>query len=244
MVTNQSSIDSIETVAQPARLRRGRWFLPGLTSTLLAAVLAGFAPTFYLRPLFHHDTTLPMYLIVHGIILTAWYGMLVAQSFLVATGRTNLHRRFGVSGAIIAGLVVPVGLLVTARMVPAGLAAGREPNELGIIVIANALNQTVFTAFVTAAMVWRRKFDWHKRLLVAASVMISMPALGRLHLSPAGTLVLFLGLLAALWLYDHRTLGRIHRATVVVTVVMMADIVTLLALLQTPAVQAVVNALK
>ena len=244
MVTNQSSIDSIETVAQRARLRRGRWFFAGLTSTLLATVLAGFAPTFYLRPLFHQDFTLPLYLLVHGLLQTVWYSLLMTQSFLVARERADIHRRLGVAGVVIAALIVPLSVLVTMRMVPRGIAAGYAPSELGPIIIGNALVLVVFVVFVTMAVMWRRRLDWHKRLIIGSSVLMLMPALDRLRWFPGAPLVPFFGLLAALWLYDYRALGRIHRATVVITVVIMTGFVTMQTLLQTSAVQIIVNALK
>jgi len=53
-----------------------------------------------------HGATLPAYLYMHGLALTAWFSLAVAQAALVAARRTPLHRKLGVAGLFVAGAVV------------------------------------------------------------------------------------------------------------------------------------------
>src|SRR5258706_441214 len=108
-----------ETPMKPAlvdRVRASRWFFPTASFVLLAAVIIGFAPTFYLRPPFAMRP-LPVYLYVHGTVLTTWFALVVVQTWLVAVRRTDLHRRLGVVAVFNAGLVVLLSAVVAVRAV-------------------------------------------------------------------------------------------------------------------------------
>src|SRR5215467_10641178 len=72
---------------------RSRFYL-GMSSALLLIVLAGFAPTLYLRAFFAVPV-IPASVWVHGLVLTAWFVAFFLQTALVAVRRTDLHRRLG-----------------------------------------------------------------------------------------------------------------------------------------------------
>src|SRR6185437_6956578 len=71
-------------------------------------VFTGFARTYYLKQLFG-TRSLPLLLHVHGLVMTLWFVLFLVQVRLVAAHRTDLHRRLGVFGALLALLVVAVG---------------------------------------------------------------------------------------------------------------------------------------
>src|SRR4029450_13282687 len=73
-------------------------------------VLAGFARTYYLKPFFHTPDLASPIVQLHGLVMTAWVVLFVTQISLVATRRTRVHQRLGVIGAVLAGLVVIVGI--------------------------------------------------------------------------------------------------------------------------------------
>jgi hypothetical protein len=84
---------------------RSRWFFIGAAGFLLLIVFLGFAPTFYLRPLFAPYVRLrpvPWYRYVHGALMTLWYVLFLIQASLVAGGRVRLHRRVGVAAGLTA----------------------------------------------------------------------------------------------------------------------------------------------
>ena len=79
----------------------------------------------------------------------------------------------------------------------------------------------VFTAVVATAIALRRHTQWHRRLMIGATIILMEPALGRLLPMPllgqalggwleAGVQLGFLGILAR---HDQKILGHIHPAT-------------------------------
>jgi hypothetical protein len=110
--------------------------------------------------------------------MTLWFVLLLVQVRLVAAHRPDLHRRLGVIGALLALFVVIVGAAtIIVRAKPhfrpghslAGLAF-----QLSILL--------VFAVLVTAAILFRRRRDFHKRWMLLASVSILMPAIVRIPL--------------------------------------------------------------
>ena len=77
--------------------KRSTFFLIA-SSLMTLIVFLGFLPSFYLRPYFR-DNGLPLHLIVHGVVMTAWQLLFLTQTILVARRRTDLHRRLGVVSA-------------------------------------------------------------------------------------------------------------------------------------------------
>ena len=79
---------------------------------MLCVVLVGFAPTLYLRAFFD-VRPVPIYLYVHGAMLTAWFIWLCVQTSLVAAHRVDMHRRFGVVGVVLGIAVLVISPFVT-----------------------------------------------------------------------------------------------------------------------------------
>jgi hypothetical protein len=179
-------------------------------------VFAGFARTYFLRSYFG-SPELSGLLHFHGIVFTAWLVLLVAQTSLVAANRTRLHRKLGVGGGVLAGLMVAVGVYTSLVRANAGAAPpGVSPLAFLTIPLGDML---VFSGLVGAGFYYRRRLDSHKRLMMLSTIAILPAALARLpfdFIQQAGPLAFF-GLayvfIAALGLYDWRYRGRIHPAT-------------------------------
>jgi hypothetical protein len=191
-----------------------RWFFPVVSGALLAAILVGFSPTFFLRSLFDVPP-MPAYLYVHGAVLTAWFVLVFAQTCLVAAHRVDLHRRLGVLTALVAVLVVPISTFVTLRAVPRLTAFGLGPVEIQNIVIGDLASLVFFSALVGTGLYLRRQPDVHKRLMIVSSLMFFGPVNSRLArlgfaLPMYALLLLPLVVPAA---YDLLVLRRLHRAT-------------------------------
>ena len=100
--------DSMSPKARVIGKRRERLFYTGMAIAVVITVFAGFARTYYLRPYFGTPSLTPL-LQLHGIIFTSWLVLLLTQTSLVAANRTDIHRRLGMAGAVIAVLMVLVG---------------------------------------------------------------------------------------------------------------------------------------
>jgi hypothetical protein len=191
-----------------------RWFFPGVSGGFLAALLIGFAPTFFLRSLFDVPP-IPGYLYVHGVVLTTWFVLVFAQTCFVAAHRIDVHRRLGVATTIVAVLLVATSTLVTLRVVPRMVALGRDQAVIEGLVIGNLLGLVAFSGLVAAGWRFRNRPDIHKRLMTASCAVLFPPINARLarlgfELPPP---VLILLPLLVIGVYDLITLKRLHRAT-------------------------------
>jgi uncharacterized membrane protein YozB (DUF420 family) len=197
--------------ARPAAERR----LYGVAA-LVAAVIAfaGFAPTYYLKGVFG-TPELRALVHVHGLVMTLWIVLFLTQAWLVAARRVDLHRRLGVAGAVLAALVVGVGVATAIEGARRGVSPGPPPLVFLLIPISVAL---AFGLFVGAAVLLRRRSDWHKRLMLLATLSILTPAIARLPFEfiHAGGIVLFFGLTDVLVLaclaWDTARNRRLHPA--------------------------------
>jgi hypothetical protein len=191
---------------------------------LLLIVLAGFSRTLYLRALFDVPE-IPASVVAHGVILTAWFAGFFLQTVLVAVRRRAMHRRLGwVMGGL--GLaVVASSTAVTLNFVPRQRALGVDMDagitRLSAVVWTDLAALLTFMVLVFTAVALRSRPEWHKRLMVLASLSILSPALTRIWKWPVfngldptllslGALV---GLLLTLGLSDVRAGRRVHPAT-------------------------------
>jgi hypothetical protein len=153
--------------------------------------------------------------------MTGWMLLFVVQSVLVAAGQTPWHRRLGYAGVVFAALLVPIGCMATlasaAREVHAHSAIVRfQLNVLGL----ELAQMLLFGGFVAAAAVQRRRVDWHKRLMLMATLCVLPNAIVRLSLTPAfgflssNLLILhaWVVVLAAVAASDALRAGRLHTA--------------------------------
>ena len=140
-------------------------------------VFAGFARTYYLKELFG-TRSLPLLLHIHGMVMTLWFVLFLVQVRLVAAHRIDIHRRLGVIGALLALFIVAVGATTIIVRAKVHFRPGRSlaglAFQLSILLI--------FAALVAAAILFRRRSNFHKRLMLLASVSILMPAIVRIPL--------------------------------------------------------------
>ena len=141
-----------------------------------AAVMVGFAPTFYLRP----DTVapLPPYLRVHGLAFTAWIALFVTQTTLIAAERTRLHQRIGWAGAALAAFMVIAGSTAGVWSMQREVANGNGDAAMTFLTTPFSA-MLVFGVLVAAAVLWRRHRDTHKRLMLLATISLLDAAVAR-----------------------------------------------------------------
>src|SRR5258705_5160458 len=107
-----------------------RWrrhlFYTALPIAMALAVFVGFAPTYYLKTSFGTPALAPLYH-VHGFLFTCWMLLLIAQPALVAARRTDLHRRLGAVGGVLAAAMMVMAVLVTIDLGRRGVGPPRVP---------------------------------------------------------------------------------------------------------------------
>ena len=179
-----------------------------------AAVFTGFAPTYFLKGLYG-TPALSGLLHVHGGFFTAWIVLLLVQTTLVAAQRTDLHRRLGVAGGVLAVLMTVLAYLVSIDAARRGSSIpGMSPLAFLVIPMATVV---VFPSLVGAALWLRRRPDFHKRLMLLATTELLTAGIGRLPMLAASGPLGFFGVanlfIVAMALYDVATLRRVHPAT-------------------------------
>lgn len=196
---------------------RTRRFYVGMAIAVLITVFAGFSRTYFLKA--HFGTPeLSLLLHIHGLVFTGWVLFFFSQTTLVAARRTDIHRRLGVAGAVLALLVIIVG--TTTAVVRAKQGATPVPGVPPLAFLAIPLfDMVVFAILVGTGLYFRRRLEAHKRLMTLATVALMSAPIARLPLGllQAGPPAFF-GLtdlfILALLVYDVITRRRPHPATI------------------------------
>lgn len=196
----------------------GAWFCA-------ATVFAGFSPTFFLAPLLSRPLPRPL-LIAHGVLLTAWFAIYVAQTVLVARGRTPTHRRLGRVGGV---LTIPVlGVLAAVLFTAVRRDTATAPVEaLTLGLISNTLLVATVVTAIGLALWQRRNSAAHKRLMWSGAILLQVAGLGRLVALlgiPWATLPIMIALAVSNAIYDVVTMRRVHWASVCGAVLVLAPI--------------------
>lgn len=204
-----------------------RRFYLSFVILIFGAVLLGFGRTFFLRAWFPewvelHAPKEPYYLL-HGVIATAWFLTLIAQSSLVSAGRVAVHRRLGtLSMGLAAALVVSgVAAAVIAARRPTGFIDIADPPQVFLAIPLLGLLQ--YAIFVILGYSRRGNPQAHKRLMILATLSIIGAAVIRWPFdflagaSPVPGYALFdlaaLAFLLPLVAWDLATLRRVHPVT-------------------------------
>ena len=195
-----------------------------------AVVVAGFARTYYFRAFFD-GPPLALAPHLHGLLATVWLVLHYTQARLIAAHRVDLHKRLGIFAAFVAGLLAVQAVSMAIGNAAAGHAPpGRDPLQFLSVPIGTT---TMFALFVGSALALRRQREWHKRLMLLATMTVLVPATGRLDaqvmvplglprlvLAPAVTI----GFIAWAWVHDWRRLGRVHPAYIVGGIALLVSI--------------------
>lgn len=149
----------------------------------LAAVGIGFSTTYFI-PVAGGTFAGPVVAHIHGLLFIIWIAMMLSQSMLVRQGKSGLHRTLGQVALPLAVAMAASGLGVGTFAVSRDLAARAGDfaySQLVGVVAAMA----IFVIYVSIALAARRKPDWHKRMMLLATVAVLWPAWFRFrHLLP------------------------------------------------------------
>jgi len=144
-------------------------------------VVAGFARTYYLKGFFGNPPLPGLLVHLHGLVMTSWVLLFMAQVTLVSRRRIRTHQKLGVLGAILAALIVVVGVATAIAAAARGASPGPPALQFLVIPLGDML---VFAILVGIALYFRRgRLDVHKRLMLLAAVNLLAPAIARIPLS-------------------------------------------------------------
>jgi hypothetical protein len=200
-----------------AAVQRERRFFGGIAVALTLTVFAGFSRTYYFNDWVAEPFALTPLLHWHGAAFSAWMLLLVAQTTLIAMHRVRLHMRLGVGGAVLAALLVPLGMSVAITRTASGAIAAQGATPLVFLAVP-LIGMLVFAALVGAALYLRRDSATHKRLMILATVELATAGVARLpfveNWGPPGFFGVADLFVVALIVYDLVTRKRVHAATI------------------------------
>lgn len=196
-------------------LQKERAFFFYMALAILLTVLAGFGFFFSIGASTIHS---PWWVHLHALSMGTWVLLFVAQNYLVYRGNVTAHRTLGPLAAAWSVWIIGLGFVVTA----ADVRTGRVPPffTANYFLMMDWLNMVAFAALAWTALRLRNRADWHKRLMLGATIQLISVAWGRLTLpfifDQRGIWLVMLILLGVYFgtamLFDKRTRGRVHPA--------------------------------
>jgi hypothetical protein len=201
------------SIAPPQNLeQRERRFFLGMAIAIAGAVLLGFGGYMVLGI---SSFGAPWWVHIHAVTFMGWVALYLNQNLLVVRGNIARHRQMGRITAGWAAWMLLVGTVVLF----ANTATHRTPPIFTppLLVAMDGINLLLFLALVVAGLMLRHRTDWHRRLMLSATVCIIAPALGRITVMSGGfslrnEILIMLGFIAVAMLADLRLRGRIHPA--------------------------------
>jgi hypothetical protein len=175
----------IRSQAQNAALRAlmyDRLFYVIAGSLMLVATAVGFRAFLAHGKAFGGDEItrqiVPL-VVVHGVAMFSWIVLFLVQSILILNGNRRLHMRIGVAGAVLAVVIVILGsatAILSTRYNPEGYQIFGGARFFLAIMLGEMLS---FGMLVGVAIIYRRRSDIHRPMMLLASLMIISGSLGR-----------------------------------------------------------------
>ena len=234
-----TAAQALERTHQLSRASRSgvidRWIYVFTTASFVLVTLLGFVPDSLAklaavkagqRPPF------PIILHVHAVLMGSFLLLLLAQAILVATNRTDWHRRLGLAGMVLGPALVVVGFILVPTMyhwlwslaqtapAPARPSIEQTIRFLETVMLGQLQTGVVFPVLLLIGLVARKgNPDLHKRMMMLAVT----PALGAafdriawlpttMPASPLSTEFFPILLVSPMLLWDLMRKRRLHMA--------------------------------
>jgi hypothetical protein len=137
----------------------------------------GFSRTVDVR-LLHAAPPRPLLLWIHAAIFSAWVGLFVAQSALVRVRKVSVHRALGLFGAALAATMVVSGFIVSVVMLRFEITVLNRKTVAPFLSILWA-DMIIFGACMALAIYFRKRPEYHRRLVFMASCQLMQAAFVR-----------------------------------------------------------------
>ncbi len=212
---------------------RGRFYV-WMAGIAVAIAFGLFAPTYWLQVPAGTFTGAPL-LHLHGLLFSAWVIFFLSQTLLAANGRLESHRTWGMLGIALATAMLFSGFATGIKSMTNGIAGGHaDAARAFAIVPLSAI--VIFAGLVCAAIMNVKRPETHKRLMLVATLSILQAPLDRIFFAlhagiapglrpgsgppppvqatmPSGLIAI--ALILAVVVYDWRTRGKPHNATLI-----------------------------
>jgi len=194
MATNFASTDFIQKGITVRRTRLSfehRFFL---TVAVLFPLITfiGFAPSYYLRPVFRPGGLPSVLVHIHGAAMSLWIILFSVQAYLISSKRIKLHMTLGMSSVGLVAVMLVTGMMTA---VAAGARGGGFPGYPPLVFMnVPIVGVFVFAVLFGAALYYRKNAANHKRLMLVTVLVFLSPSISRLPLP-------FIPVLGSIWFF-------------------------------------------
>lgn len=186
-----------------------------IVSVMTIIVLLGFWP-FY-SSLLRGGTGAHWIIYLHAAVFSGWMVLLATQVVLVFRRRVGMHQRLGRAGIFYGFVVLVLGLVITVAAPIQHVIAGRSTlDEAAGFLILPLGDMLLFGGFFAAGIVYRKKKELHKRLMVLATMALLFAPAARIggDMGPWAVLLIWLLPLGLAVAHDAVFQRRVERVYV------------------------------
>ena len=172
---------AVATPASGAQITTDRLFYVVAAAAMLVFTAGGFR-NFYLHgraPWGKMTAQIIPLIVAHGLAMSSWVFLFLVQSILIMTGRRRLHVVIGPLGGALATAIVILGTTLAPLSVhfsPQIYADLGGPRPFLATMLVQMLS---FGTFVGIGLVYRRRPEIHRPMMLLATIIIQSGALGR-----------------------------------------------------------------
>ena len=206
-----AGIEQEASITMQLKTFMGRYFYFCMSLVMAALVLSGFSRTVKAN-LFHANPPRPLLLWIHGVAFSTWVVFFIVQSTLVRARKVSVHRLLGRFGAGLAAVMVVLGFTIAVMMTRFDSLVLHQ-NGVESFLSIPFVDMIIFGSCMVMAIYWRRKPDYHRRLVFIATCQLMDAAIGRFDFMfnhnlffPALDCLIAFGMVRD-WLVE----GRVHK---------------------------------
>lgn len=159
-----------------------RYFYFGMSLLIFVVVTVAFSRT---APdnLIHPKIAPPHMLWWHGVVFYGWVLFFILQSGLVKIRKTSWHRTIGWFGVALGVAVFGLGVSTMIVMKRFEVLTLHEDQRSAMAFLTQLWDMMCFAVVFSLAVLWRKKLEYHRRLMLVATCPLTVAAWVRLPLS-------------------------------------------------------------
>ncbi len=154
-----------------------RYFYFTMSLVMAGLVVWGFSHTIG-DSLFHANPPRPLLLWMHGSAFATWIVLFIAQTGLVRAHKVSWHRTLGWFGAGLSVLMIGLGVSTAVVMTRFDATVLHQKGVDSFLSIPFE-DMLVFGICMALAIYWRKKPEYHRRLVFMATCVLMDAAIGR-----------------------------------------------------------------
>ena len=170
-------IEKEASITKQCKKFLGQYFYLCMSLILAALVIVGFSRTVN-ASLFHANPPRPLLLWIHGAAFSTWVVFFIAQSALVRVRKVSVHRFLGWLGTGLAAVMVVLGLTIAVVMTRFDTVVLQQKGADAFLSIP-IVDMITFGSCIAMAIYWRKKPEFHRRLVFIASCLLIDAAVAR-----------------------------------------------------------------